>query len=324
MELTVIIATIALLILNFIVLKTLPLKDKILGKDRGKKFVQGSNVNIGKPTGVGVYFVTIFTIFSIIFTSHSNLGVIIILAILYIEMITGYLDDISEKPWGEYIKGALDILVSVIAAIVIAHFFGTQAIISLTGFDISFNFIIYVILAVILLLVSINATNATDGVDGLSATLSILSIITMMIASKILGTLSSDGIILGIFFIASLLVYLLFNHYPSKMLMGDAGSRSIGFFIAFYAMYLKIPFAYLIIGLPFLLDGGISILKITIGRLSDKILHKKILILKNIRTPLHDHLKKEMKFSPLKTMIIISSVGLVIDILYIIILLLLA
>lgn len=320
MELTSIIASIALLVIEFIVLKTLPLKDKILGKDRGKKFVQGSNVNIGKPTGVGVYFITLFAIFSMIFTSHLSIGLIVILAFLLIEMITGYLDDISEQPWGEYIKGALDIIVSVITSVCISYFFGTNAL--LFSMDITFNVVIYVILAVALLLVSINATNATDGVDGLSSTLSILSVITLMIASYIRGTLDSDGIVLGIFFIISLFVYLLFNHYPSKMLMGDAGSRSIGFFIAFYAMYLKIPFSYLIIGLPFLLDGGISILKITIGRISDKILHKKIIILKNIRTPLHDHLKKEMNFSPLKTMRIISCCGLVIDVIYIIILLL--
>lgn len=320
MELTSIIAAVALLIIEFFVLKTLPLKDKILGKDRGKQYVQGSNVNIGKPTGVGIYFIPLFTIFSMIFTSHKTMGIIVVLVFLLIEMLTGYLDDISEKPWGEYIKGALDILVSVIASILIAFFFGSNA--TLFIFEIYFKPVIYVILAIALLLVSINATNATDGVDGLSSTLSIFSVLTLMIASYIRGTLDSDGIILGIFFIIALAVYLFFNRYPSKMLMGDAGSRSIGFFIAFYAMYLKIPFSYLIIGLPFLLDGGISILKITIGRISDKVLHKKILILKNIRTPLHDHLKKEMNFSAPKTMLIISCGGLIIDILYIIILLL--
>ncbi|MBR6960512.1 MAG: phospho-N-acetylmuramoyl-pentapeptide-transferase, partial [Clostridiales bacterium] len=108
--------------------------------------------------------------------------------------------------------------------------------------------------------------------------------------------------------------YLLYNYYPSKMLMGDAGSRSLGLLIAMYAMYVKLPLAYLVFGLPFMIDGGLSILKITIGRLT----RKKIIILKNTLTPIHDHLKKKKGFSVPKTMAVICIFGLVIDIIYLV------
>ena len=87
----------------------------------------------------------------------------------------------------------------------------------------------------------------------------------------------------------------------------------MGFFIAFYFMYLKLPYAYLWICLPFLIDGGLSILKITIGRLTKR----RIIILKNLITPVHDHLKKKVGLSVPKTWAVICTAALIIDILYI-------
>lgn len=323
MNLPIIVGSIILFVTVFLLLRYLPLKDKLLGKDRGKKFVQGSNVNVGKPTGVGIYFMSSFLLFALIFCFISgikSIGCLLLIPVIAIEMLSGYFDDISAAPWGEYIKGFLDFIISGIAALVFVLNFDTEIFLVYTNQSFRINPIIYFVLAFILMIVSINATNATDGVDGLSGTLSVLTTASFMIIAYLRGTLDTLGIVWGLFFIIVLIAYLIFNHYPSKMLMGDAGSRSIGIFIALYAMLLKIPFMYLILGLPFLLDGGISILKITIGRITDKVFHKKILILKNIRTPLHDHLKKEMKFSAPKTMIIISLSALILDILAILLL----
>ena len=88
---------------------------------------------------------------------------------------------------------------------------------------------------------------------------------------------------------------------------------SVGFFIAFYAIYLKIPFAYLIVGLPFLCDGGISIFKITVGRLTKK----KIIPFKNITTPLHDELRKNRGFNVRKVWTVLVLCTLAIDVVYV-------
>ena len=124
---------------------------------------------------------------------------------------------------------------------------------------------------------------------------------------------SKNGLISGLIMISVLLAYLIFNFNPSKMLMGDAGSRALGFFIAFYAIYLKIPFAYLIVGLPFLCDGGISIFKITVGRLTKK----KIIPFKNITTPLHDELRKNRGFNVRKVWTVLVLCTLAIDVVYV-------
>lgn len=308
------IATLLLLIFK-------PFSNKLLGRDRGKVFVEGSEVNKGKFTGVGIYFITVYAVAVVCFC-YSSFSLFFMMLLMMASSIFGFMDDRSINPWGEYLKGALDFGVSIIAAILYVVIFGNK-LVSPFGNEFYIPSIIYVVLAIVLFIVTINATNATDGVDGLCGTLSILTVISLEIAAAIRGTLGFNGFLVGALFIAILIPYLFFNFYPSKMLMGDAGSRGIGFFIAFYAMYLKIPFAYLIVGLPFLLDGGLSILKITIGRISDKVFHKKIIILKNLRTPIHDHLKKEKGLSVPKTYTAIVIAGFVIDLIYLAVLALL-
>ena len=304
-------------ILTFLCMKYLPLGEKLLGHDRGRLYAQGSEVNIGKPTGVGFYFVLVTVIISLIFT-FSGSSYLFIMILVLLSMLFGFLDDRSKNPWGEYIKGALDFLIAGIGAAVFTLFYGTDVIIGLTGTPVHIPLWLFFFLAVTLIIVSVNATNATDGVDGLSGTLTILTLCTFMTAAAINGTLTYHGLVRGLVMIFALIAYLIFNFNPSKVLMGDAGSRALGFFIAFYAMYVKIPFAYLIICLPFLIDGGLSILKITIGRLTKK----KIIILKNVTTPIHDHLKKRKGFSVKKTWAVIVSCAAVLDIIYILLVLL--
>lgn len=324
------IGCIAAFAITLILLKFLPGEKIILGHDRGRKYAQGSEVNIGKPTGVGFYFILVFLLVSSIFcflispvTSDKGLfesgnvvtglgfGLLAVLA----EMVTGWLDDRSKNAWNEYIKGALDFVVSLIAGFIVVHFFGTRVYLAITGTYFDIHPVLFYILAVLLFVVSINATNATDGIDGLSGSLSVIAVITTFIMGFLAKSLFDDNaLLLVVFFVPALIAYLIFNFNPSKMLMGDAGSRSLGFFIAFFLIYCRIPLLYFIVGLPFLCDGGISIVKITVGRLTKK----KIILFKNITTPLHDELRKNRKFSVKKVWFTLVIAATVINLLYII------
>ena len=132
---------------------------------------------------------------------------------------------------------------------------------------------VYLLLIVILIWTSINVVNCTDGVDGLSASLAVVSIGTFLLAYwEELGDYATAGIV----FIGALLAYLWQNAKPSTLLMGDAGSRAMGFLLA---------------ALVFIVDGSLGILKISFKRF----LH--ISILKNTLTPLHDHVRKRLGWS---------------------------
>ena len=315
--------------ITLILLKFLPGEKLLLGHDRGRKFAQGAEVNIGKPTGVGFYFVMVFLIVSAVIcfivnpissdkglfeSGNAVSGLGFGLIAVFAEMVTGWLDDRSKSPWNEYVKGALDVVVSLVAALICVYFFGTRVYISITGTYFDIHPVLFYILAFVLFIVSINATNATDGIDGLSGTLSLLAVFTTFLMGFMAGSLfDANSILVTIIFIPALLAYLIFNFNPSKMLMGDAGSRSLGLFIAFFLIYCRIPFFYFIVGLPFLCDGGISILKITVGRLTKK----KIILFKNITTPLHDELRKNRKFSVKRVWLVLVLAAGMIDFLYV-------
>ena len=147
---------------------------------------------------------------------------------------------------------------------------------------------VYLLLIVVLIWASINVVNCTDGVDGLSASLAVVSIGTFLLAY---WEELRDYATAGIVFIGALLAYLWQNAKPSTLLMGDAGSRAMGFFLAVLALKSSHPFAFLLAALVFIVDGSLGILKISFKRF----LH--ISILKNTLTPLHDHVRKRLGWS---------------------------
>ncbi|HAJ97954.1 MAG TPA: phospho-N-acetylmuramoyl-pentapeptide-transferase, partial [Ruminococcus sp.] len=89
-----------------------------------------------------------------------------------------------------------------------------------------------------------------------------------------------------------LIGYLWFNCSPSSMLMGDAGSRALGLLIALAFMISGMPFLFIPCALMIIIDGGLGLLKLTVLRVT-----KSKTFMKNIRTPIHDHARKNKGWS---------------------------
>ena len=151
---------------------------------------------------------------------------------------------------------------------------------------------LYILLGVVLIWTAINVTNCSDGVDGLSGTLSMITIGSFCLLCL---DVSPDFSFLCGIMIAVILAYQWFNASPSILMMGDAGSRAMGLFIAFAAMKSGNPLLYIPLALVTILDGGLGLLKISLKRFL------KISILKNTRTPLHDHARKNKGWSDPQT-----------------------
>lgn len=261
----------------------------LLPKDMGRQFAHEGAISAGKPRGAGLIFVFTFVISALLF-GQMNVELGIYLILMVVEMFTGFFDDAADKPWNEYLKGALDLAVAVVVALVYMHYNGSDVTFAVVGKTVTFPPVLFAILTVILVWVSINVTNCTDGVDGLSGTLTIISVMTVFIIENIMGT--SDGFSYCILlFSVSLLGYLWYNATPSKLLMGDAGSRAEGIFIALVVLKSGCPFLYLLIAAVFIVDGGLGLLKVSLLRFL------KIHILKNTRTPIHDHVRKNGDWS---------------------------
>ena len=260
-----------------------------LPKDQGREFAVDGKKSAGKIRGAGIIFVIAFIISSLLFVKIS-LEYIIYYALMFIEMLSGYLDDRSEKPWGEYKKAVIDLLVSAGTSATFVYFNKSLLNISFFGFGIHVHPVIYIILGAALVWLLINAVNCSDGIDGFSSILAMLSF-SGAAAAIIINKGDMNQPLLAAIMILTLLPYIWFNSEPSSMMMGDAGSRALGFFLAI--MIMKTGNALLVIPLCFMvcLDGLLGIVKVSVIRF----LHIKFMM--KIRTPLHDHCRKNHGWS---------------------------
>ena len=264
-----------------------------LPKDAGRDFAHDGKKSAGKPRGAGIIFVLcyVFTAFLFAPVSAEN---IIYLILLMICMMTGFLDDAAKNPWGEYKKGFLDLCVAALVAFTYLSYNESAIHFAILGFSVEIPKVVFAILTIILVWASVNVTNCADGVDGLSGTLSIITIITIYSVCRILGTGENYSFQMLIFAVC-ILGYLWYNATPSKLMMGDAGSRAMGLFIAIAILKSGSPVLYIPVAIVLILDGGLGILKVSLIRFL------KIRIMKNIRTPLHDHVRKVWDWSNTQT-----------------------
>ncbi len=258
----------------------------VLPTDHGRAFAVEGVKSKGKPTGAGFLFITVFALVSFLFVPFRWENTFYYL-LIEAAMLAGYLDDGAKKPWSEYKKAIIDLLISFFTALTYSSFANRDIIFPVLGLSYSVPFMLYVALGTILVWVAINVTNCTDGVDGLSSSLTIVSLLSMLALSAMQNTTDSwSGTLL--IMIGVLFAYLWYNTNPSQLLMGDAGSRALGVFLAVSVMHTRNPLAYLFLCLVFILDGGAGIVKISLKRFL------KICILKNTTTPFHDHLRKKI------------------------------
>lgn len=279
-----------------------------LPADAGRAFAVNGEKSKGKPRGAGIIFILVFAVLGILFFV-SDWENILYIVLIVAAMLTGYFDDASETPWNEYKKGLLDFLIAagVTATYMVSHMnHADKCGASLpTFFGHAIPPVVVAILAMILIWVSINVVNCTDGVDGLCGSLAIVSLLAFVffIDTRHEG---NEPVLLISLFIACLIPYLWMNWKPSILLMGDAGSRAIGLFIAIIALKSESPFLFIPLCLVFILDGGLGLIKVSLKRFL------KISIMKNIRTPLHDHARKKRGWSDVRTVLSFLAIQVVI------------
>lgn len=258
-----------------------------LPHDLGRAFAINGQLSKGKPRGAGIIFVSTFIIASLVFVPVEKEYVIYCI-LLFASMLTGYLDDRSNNPWGELKKGLCDFVIALMTVITFVNFNPDFIGFYWFGSFVTIPKLVYIILGIILIWVSINVTNCSDGVDGLSSN---MSIVTLLSVALIFMKTNSSYAHIVLLLVACLLGYLWFNISPSKLLMGDAGSRAIGFMIAVFMMKSFHPLLYVFAGFMLIIDGGLGLIKVSLLRFFH------IHILKNVRTPIHDYARKTLKWS---------------------------
>lgn len=280
------------------------LAERYCPRDRGRAHAVDASKSQGKPTGAGIIFIPLFLIIQL-FVLPLSWEIVGVLFLTLLACIFGYMDDNSSDAWGEYIKGAIDLVIGVAAALILCKFAPVEIWLPFTKKGLALDPLIYVPLAVVWIWVAINATNCTDGVDGLSGTLSSIAFLSLgallyfvlghvEMSSYLLVPHYNDGATYGILALSmagTLAGYLWHNAHPSSLLMGDAGSRAMGFLLGVLVLKCGNPFLSLIVAGVLLVNGGTGLVKVALLRFF------KISIFKDVRFPLHDHVRKNMNWS---------------------------
>ena len=94
---------------------------KKLPKDGGRDFAFNGKLSAGKARGAGVIFITTFILASLLFVKITA-EYLIFYGLIFASMMSGYLDDRAENPWGEYKKGIIDLLICGVTAFAFVHF----------------------------------------------------------------------------------------------------------------------------------------------------------------------------------------------------------
>lgn len=149
------------------------------------------------------------------------------------------------------------------------------------GIELELGFFAYFVLLLLLVGVS-NCANLTDGIDGLAA-----SVGGVIFAFFLLLSLKSDAIsplLLSSLLLGCALSFLLFNHHPARIFMGDTGSLLLGAGAAALPLMLRKPLLILICGTVYLAEGASVILQV----LHYKRTHRRLFLM----APIHHHFEK--------------------------------
>lgn len=107
---------------------------------------------------------------------------------------------------------------------------------------------------------AVNAVNFTDGIDGLCASVTSVTAIAFCIAALMV---KFTGIsVLAAALAGGCLGYLIWNYYPSKVMMGDTGSMFLGGMVVALAYAIDCPLILVIFGIIYVIEAMSDVLQI--------------------------------------------------------------
>lgn len=239
----------------------------------------------GTPTMGGVMFFFSLTLGTIFLARDNYIGYFLLLFTLGFGLI-GFMDDyikiVKKRSLGltakQKIIGQLGFscLLAFIALRLLK--ISTAVMIPIFGWTIDLGWL-YIPFFIFLVVGTTNAVNLTDGLDGLA------SGVTMIVALgyTLMGIMCKQYavVVFGAALVGSCLGFLVFNHYPAKVFMGDTGSLALGGAIAALAVVTKTELLLPLIGIIYVAEAVSDIIQVAVYK------RKKVRVFK--MAPLHHH-----------------------------------
>jgi phospho-N-acetylmuramoyl-pentapeptide-transferase len=243
-------------------------------------------VKEGVPTMGGLLVILVVLGVYLLLRGDLEGGIIPPLAALAIVGGLGAFDDYLNARTGEGIRARQKLLWQVVFSVFFAwQIQQTDASTAIPGpfiGPVSIDPIVYVAFAAFAIVSASNAVNITDGLDGLAGGTLIIAFVSFMIIALLNVPTQPNLAFLCALLIGALLGFLWFNVHPAGVIMGDAGSLSLGATLAVIALITGQILVLPLIGLVFVVETGSVLVQVGYYKLTGG---KRIFKM----SPLHHH-----------------------------------
>jgi phospho-N-acetylmuramoyl-pentapeptide-transferase len=226
------------------------------------------------------------------------------MALAVMNGMVGFVDDYRKliKKDNEGLKAGQKFSLQVLAAIVyvfllklLGHI-DTVLHIPFTQIEVELG-IVYYVFAVILIVGIVNSVNLTDGLDGLASTVTL--VVAVFFAAIALTYLVPSLSLISACLIGAMCGFLIYNHHPAKVFMGDTGSLFLGGAVVGCAFIINEPMIILAAGGIYVFEAVSVILQV----FWFKTFHKRIFKC----APVHHHFE-QCGWSEVKVVCVFSCV----------------
>lgn len=211
----------------------------------------------GTPTMGGAFFVPIAVAFALVLSKFSaNVVAVSGLTLTYAAI--GFLDDwqIVRYKSNKGISPRLKMGLQIFFAIAFCAWLSVSQSTAITTLALPLGLMLplgvfFWVLAAFTLVAESNATNLTDGMDGLAGGTVAIALLSL---GALIGQTSPDLMIFCACMSGGCLGFLVHNHNPARVFMGDTGSLALGGALAAVALITNSLFALLILSGLFFLE----------------------------------------------------------------------
>ncbi len=244
----------------------------------------------GTPTMGGlvmiVVIISIFIFFELYFLKDSFYNILFYILPLMLYGVIGLIDDLliinkhNNKGISPKAKIILQCLSILIYYLIYYEKFNSIINLGIIKIDLKTFYFFFILL---IFVSCTNAVNLTDGLDGLAGG----TLVICFLGISILGYFKSNTSvsILSTICIGSLLGFLLFNHYPAKIFMGNTGSLMFGSLLALQMVALDEEMLLLIMASVFIIETLSVIIQVIYFKITNGKRFFKM-------APLHHHFEK--------------------------------
>ncbi len=267
------VAVIAFAVSMLVTARMIPvLRKKQFGQFIREEGPQAHLSKAGTPTMGGIAMVagiTVAVIASSFLTGSFGAGKLAILLSMYAFGLIGFIDDYNKiaKKQNEGLtpkqKLALQLLFGAALAVFMMVREGTSVLIPFFKVNVDFG-IFYIPFIVFVEVAMANSVNLTDGLDGLaSSTSAIVAACFAVIGMLILpgGNEPMAAAAQAIF--GAALGFLVYNHYPARIFMGDTGSMALGGVLSATAIVGHVEWLLPVAGLIYVCEALSVIIQVT-------------------------------------------------------------